>query len=160
MWRIHYCDAIMGTVASQVTSLTIIYTTVYSDADQSKHQSSPSLAFVWGIHRWPVNSPHKWPVTRKMFPFDNVIMLSTLLGPFQYENIILPIINIIRSHDCLLFIMEVPNTHGKTVFRLKRLRCLNIKISSYQYRNSHYKIRQSCESRIFIMEKDGFYTEK
>ena len=39
-----------------------------------KHQSSASLVFVWGIHRWPVNSPHKWPVTRKMFPFDDVIM--------------------------------------------------------------------------------------
>ena len=70
----HYCDAIMGTVASQTTSLTIVYITVYSDADQSKHQSSASLAFVWGIHRGPVNSPHKWPVTRKMFPFDDVIM--------------------------------------------------------------------------------------
>ena len=44
------------------------------DADQRKHQSSASLAFVPGIHRWPVNSPHKWPVTRKMFPFDDVIM--------------------------------------------------------------------------------------
>ena len=43
-------------------------------ADQRKHQSSASLAFVWGIHRGPVNSPHKWPVTRKMFPFDGVIM--------------------------------------------------------------------------------------
>ena len=47
----HYCDAIMGTIASQITSLTIVYTTVCSDADQSKHQSSASLAFVWGIHR-------------------------------------------------------------------------------------------------------------
>ena len=47
----HYCDAIMGTVVSQITSLTIVYTTVYSDPDQSKHQSSASLAFVWGIHR-------------------------------------------------------------------------------------------------------------
>ena len=64
----------MGTVASQITSLTIVYTAVYSDADQSKHQSSASLAFVWGIHRRPVNSPHKWPVTGKMFPFDDVIM--------------------------------------------------------------------------------------
>ena len=70
----HYCDAIMGTLASQITSLTIVYTTVYSDADQSKHQSSASLAFVWGIHRGPVNSPHNWPVTRKMSPFDDVIM--------------------------------------------------------------------------------------
>ena len=72
--KLHYCDAIMDTVASQITSLTIVYTTVYSDADQSKHQSSASLAFVWGIHWGPVNSPHKWPVTRKMFPFDGVIM--------------------------------------------------------------------------------------
>ena len=45
---------------------------------QRKHQSSTSLAFVWGIHRWPVNSPHKRPVARKMFPFDDVIMLSLL----------------------------------------------------------------------------------
>ena len=74
MRGIHYCDAIMGTVASQITSLMIVYTTVYSDANQSKHQSSASLAFVWGIHRGPVNSPHKWPVTRKMFSFDDVIM--------------------------------------------------------------------------------------
>ena len=64
----------MGAIASLITSLTIVYSAVYSDADQSKHQSSASLAFVWGIHRGPVNSPHKWPVTRKMFPFDDVIM--------------------------------------------------------------------------------------
>ena len=66
----------MGTMASQITSLTIVYSTVYSEADQRKHQSSASLAFVWGIHRGPVNSPHKWPVTRKMFPFDDVIMMK------------------------------------------------------------------------------------
>ena len=64
----------MGTLASQITSLTIVYSTVDSDVDQRKYQSSASLAFVWGIHRRPVNSPHKWPVTRKMFPFDDVIM--------------------------------------------------------------------------------------
>ena len=64
----------MSGMASQITSLTIGYSTVYSGADQIKHQSSASLAFVWGIHRSPVNSPHKWPVTRKMFPFDDVIM--------------------------------------------------------------------------------------
>ena len=70
----HYDDVIMGAIASQITSLTIVYSTVYSDADQRKHQSSASLAFVRGIHRGPVNSPHKWPVTRKKFPFDDVIM--------------------------------------------------------------------------------------
>ena len=73
---VHYDDVIMGEIASQITSLTIVYSAVYLDADQRKHQSSASLAFVRGIHRGPVNSPHKWPVTRKMFPFDDVIMLS------------------------------------------------------------------------------------
>ena len=57
----------MGAMASQITSLRIVYSTVYSGADQRKHQSSASLVFVRGIHRWPVNSPHKWPVTRKKF---------------------------------------------------------------------------------------------
>ena len=71
----HYDNVIMCTIASLITSLTIVYSTVYSDADQRKHQSSASLAFVWGIHRGPVNFPHKWPVTRKMFPFDDVIMI-------------------------------------------------------------------------------------
>ena len=60
-------------MASQISSLTIVYSTVYSGADERKHQSSTSLAFVRGIHRWPVNSPHKGQVTRKMFPFDDVI---------------------------------------------------------------------------------------
>ena len=48
---LHYIDVIMTTVASQITSLTIVYSIVYSDADQRKHQSSASLAFVRGIHR-------------------------------------------------------------------------------------------------------------
>ena len=82
---LHYDDVIMTTIAAQITSLPSVYSTVYSGPDQSKHQSSASLAFVWGIHRGPVNSPHKWPVTRKMFPFDDVIMrpgqtTSKLLG--------------------------------------------------------------------------------
>ena len=66
----------MGTMAFQITSLTIVYSTVSSGAEQRKHQSSASLAFVRGIHRWPVNSPHKCPVTRKMFPFNDVFMIS------------------------------------------------------------------------------------
>ena len=103
----------MSAMASQIISLATVCSTVYSDADQRKHQSSASLSFVWGIHRWPVNSPasqsfaqllvqpqikenikaprhwtfvrgihrwpmnspHKGPVTRKMFPFDDVIMI-------------------------------------------------------------------------------------
>ena len=71
----------MSVMASQVTSLTIIYSTVYSATDKENHKSSVSLAFVRGIHRWPVNSPHKGPVTRKMFPFDDVIMQASVLIP-------------------------------------------------------------------------------
>ena len=71
---LHYSDIIMSMMVSQITSLTIVYSTIYSGADQGKHQSSASLAFVRGIYRWPVNSPHKGPVTRKMFLFDDVIM--------------------------------------------------------------------------------------
>ena len=51
-----------------------VYSTVNSGADQRKHQSSASLAFVRGIHRWPVNYPHKGPATRKMFAFYDVSM--------------------------------------------------------------------------------------
>ena len=75
---IHYSDVIISAMASQITSLTIVYTAVISGVDQRKHQSSASLAFVCGIHRWPVNSPHKGPVTRKMFPFDDAIMCLAL----------------------------------------------------------------------------------
>ena len=46
--HIHYGDVIMGAIASQITSITILYSTAYSDAGQRKHQSSASLAFVWG----------------------------------------------------------------------------------------------------------------
>ena len=56
----------MGAISSQITSLMIVYSTVNSDADQRKQQSSASLAFVQGIHRGPVNSPHKWPVTARV----------------------------------------------------------------------------------------------
>ena len=45
-----------------------------SGANQRQHQSSAPMAFVRGIHRWPVDSPHKRHVTRKMLPFDDVIM--------------------------------------------------------------------------------------
>ena len=75
----HYNDVIMSAMASQITSLTIVYATIYLGADQRKHQSPASLDFVRGIHLWLVISPHKWPVTRKMFPFDDVIMVIHVL---------------------------------------------------------------------------------
>ena len=71
----HYDVSVM--MASQITSPLILYSHVYWGGDQRKHQSSASLAFVMGIRRWPMNSLHKEPVTRKMFPFDGVIMFCS-----------------------------------------------------------------------------------
>ena len=67
-------------MASQISGVTILCSTVCCGADQRKHQSSASLASVRGIFPWPLDSPHKRPVTRKMFPFDDVIM------PWEYAR--------------------------------------------------------------------------
>ena len=100
----------MIAIASQITSFTIVYTSVYPGADQSKDQSSALLAFVRGIHRWPVNSPHKGPVTRKMLPFDDVIMIMTFLtgdgevhSPLiscYWQLILLPMIHSVVCEIC------------------------------------------------------------
>ena len=76
--RSHSIDVTMS--ASQITSLAIVYWSVYSGTDQIKPQSSSPLAIVRGINRWPVNTPHKWPITRKVFPFGDVIMLYEVQG--------------------------------------------------------------------------------
>ena len=70
---IHYNDVIMSAMAPQIISLRIVCSTVCSRRRSKEHQCSASLAFVRGIHRWPVNSPHKGPVTHKMFPFDDIM---------------------------------------------------------------------------------------
>ena len=102
-WRHHGHDSVSN------TSLTIVYSTVHSDADQRKHQSSASLAFVRVIHRGPVNSPHKWPVTRKMFPFDDVIMNYVMVSCTDLCARILPIMICwclpIRNMFCTCFIL-------------------------------------------------------
>ena len=67
-------DIIIGAMVSQITGVSIVYSTVCSGADQRKHQSSASLAFMREIRRWPLNSPHKRLAMRKMFPFDDIIM--------------------------------------------------------------------------------------
>ena len=117
----------MGAMASQINGISIVYSTVSSGAYQRKHQSSASLDFVRGIHRPPVNSPHKEPVTRKMFPFDDVILttlgLQSMLcicvycfhafcvcvSPFEcfrqrlfYITILLQFDNIKREHEVMI----------------------------------------------------------
>ena len=76
---VHYNDVITSDMASQITSFGIVYSSVYLGENQRRYQSSASLAFVRGIHRWPVNSPHKGPVTRKVFLFDDLIMITMVL---------------------------------------------------------------------------------
>ena len=81
-----YNDVIMSPMASQITSLTIVYSAVYSGTYQRKHQRSASLTFVMGIHRWPVNSSHKGPVMRKMFLLDDVTMPHKCIFSFLGWN--------------------------------------------------------------------------
>ena len=71
-WRHNECDGVSNHRRLDC------FLNSFLGTDQGKHQSSASLAFVSGIHRWPVNSPHKGPVTRKMFPFDDVSMIEVL----------------------------------------------------------------------------------
>ena len=74
---LHYSDVIMSAMRLKSPASRLFVQPFFSGADQRKHQSSTPLAFVWGIHRWLLDSPHKGPVTRKMFPFDDVIMLHS-----------------------------------------------------------------------------------
>ena len=113
--NVHYSDVIMGEIASQITSLTIVYSTVYSDGDQIKYQSFASLVFVWGIHRGPVNSPHKWPVTRKMFPFDDVIMTWENKVIRDWEHDVSPI-----GHEAI--ILSNPELSSKLSKRITIIR--------------------------------------
>ena len=70
----HYSDTTMGAMTSHITGVSIVCPTIWSGAHQRKHHSSASPTFVSGVQRSAVDSPHKGPITRKMFPFDNVIM--------------------------------------------------------------------------------------
>ena len=88
-----YSHVIISTVGFQITGVSIVCPIFCWDADQRKHQSSASPDFVRGIHRWPVDSPHKEPVTRKMLPFDDVILFNLILSapylPMAYHHQVL-----------------------------------------------------------------------
>ena len=86
---VHYNNIIMSVMVSQITSITIVYSTGYSGTDQRKHQSSASLAFVRRIRQWPVNSPHKGPVTWKWFHSRCHHELALLYWDFQFMQDIL-----------------------------------------------------------------------
>ena len=82
----HYADFTMSLMAPQITSISTVCSTVSSGTHQRKHQSHVSLAFVRGIHRWPVDSPHKGPITRKMLPFGDVIMILMITVVLQISR--------------------------------------------------------------------------
>ena len=80
----HYNDVIMSAVEPEITGVSIVCSTVCSGAHQRKH-----LAFVRGIHRWLVDSPHKGSVTRKCFHLMTSLCKDALV-PVQHLNIAYP----------------------------------------------------------------------
>ena len=116
----------MGAIRSQSTTLMIVFSTVYSGADQRKHESPAALAFVRGIQRRPTDSPHKWPVTRKMFPLDDVIKISyvkTLCWPISPTtasslHACLWKLFTYSSRLSLIYSLHVIIWHGKHAFAL------------------------------------------
>ena len=119
-WPRHYNDVIMGTIASQITSLTIVYSIVYSDADQTKHQSSASLAFVRGIHRGPVNSPHKCQLRGKCFHLMKSSWISCVIKMFVQFYI-----QRFFIEGYVLTTLENTTYHGPVRHFLKRLENCN-----------------------------------
>ena len=94
IWQVRH-----NAMASQITDVPSVYSTVCSDVDQWKHQSSALLTFVCCVGNSPVTGgfPHKGPVARKMYPFDDVIMLVwcvTLPRQGQHFNPMLRLVSI------------------------------------------------------------------
>ena len=150
--HLHYGDVIMGAIASQITSITIVYSTFYSDADQRKHQSSASLAFERGIHRGPVNSPHKWPVTQKMLPFDDVI-IQTWFGWPERKGSAWVVKDshrlswrwlMARSVTWICFLGIVPMSDGSFPQNIADFGCQSRRSSIYMFPTWKAQIRKRC----------------
>ena len=111
-----YNNVIMSAMASHITNLTIVYSTVYSGTDERKHQISASLALVSRNHQWPVNSPHKGPVTRKMFPLDNLVLSCFVLHPIDAAMLANAILSIcVREMDKWLTVIYQDKYMGNMV---------------------------------------------
>ena len=117
----------MSAMASLITGVLIVYSTVYSRADQRKQHSSALLAFVRGIPWSPVNSPHKELVTRKMFPFDDVIM--EIIFPFvvikwnlftRHQFPLDPKVSIVSKWDFILQNMD-PYNNGMQIHHISKI---------------------------------------
>ena len=143
-------------MASQITSLTIVYSIVYSDVDQRKHQSPASLAFVRGT---PFNSPHKGPVTRKMFPVNDVIKCGPRIYPgpalkglmFNWTKNAVEVIDCVEQPHILL--SGTPETHiSKLAWTIciKKLSCSELTVKCLA--NTRYRQNILCfaKSRLSI----------
>ena len=149
----------MAVMASQITSLTTVYSTVYSVANQRKHQSSASLACVRGIPRWPVNTPHKGPVMRKMFPFDDVIVLCSVCWTIWNSHksckaiVLCPSIIFLKSfHSLLMEYSLYCIVNPSIVF------CVHVKMHWISNRDVGFLILQDYASHVpkhLLIEADG-----
>ena len=162
---IHYSDVIMGTMVSQITSLTIVYSTIYSGADQRKHQSSTSLAFLWGTHRWPVNSPVQmthnvenvsiWWCHHEMIP-DRLCWRHDII--FKMTN------NILQYAPMLQALTQEDSTHSKSSLQYhKDTYCHHSSSLWLQHRKSSFYETHSCQGAIFrsrLPWQPGFETRE
>ena len=168
----------MGAMASQITSLMIVYSTVYQTQIKENIKAARHWPFMWVIHRWPVNSPHKWPVTRKMFPFHDVIMWwimfidehklnlrlclwssnlqsknVTLCKQFGRRRLIISYIGLCNTHS------RTPFWHRSVLLRLtSEVTKLNTINSSSPGQNGHHST-DDIFKRIILNEKVRFLTK-
>ena len=121
-WMFLYTDVTMGTIASKITSFTIVYSTVYSDADQRKYQSSASLAFVQG------NSPEAGEFPAQMASYEENVSIWWRLHVLSRLTFNL------KTHSCLWWIfwpMTIYVVDGGVVLSIhvfKTLICLVFRI--------------------------------
>ena len=120
----------MSDMTSQITGFSVVCSAVGSNADQRNYQSSASLAFVRGIHRLPVNSSHKGPVTRKMFPFDDVILvqMNEYMMELFYINITIQMPCMVEMYSCQRFWYSLHSCDDYTD-KTWRLFCVSVNLS-------------------------------
>ena len=120
----------MSAMASQIIGISIVYSTVCSGADQRKHQSPASLACVGDV-----NSPHKWPVTRKGSTFDDVIMVNVKMLTHNAAGIAMTFPSSIPVLEhCLTMAYTV-----RTLFCTRTQESLNVHVDIYTDPNSGEK---------------------